>query len=124
MKVNDIQTRKQELIELIDAWVKEKQILEPDEVIEVDLRITKPSKIRVSIEGYHGTKDTNLVSVFDLGLSVRASNRLNNADINTVGELRVMSTDEMLKLKNFGKKSIREIQDKLLGIGVEVKWLP
>ena len=52
-----------------------------------------------------------LRSVEDLELSVRSANCLKNAGINTIGELVQRSEAEMLKTKNFGRKSLSEIKD-------------
>ncbi|MBN1473036.1 MAG: DNA-directed RNA polymerase subunit alpha, partial [Syntrophaceae bacterium] len=50
-------------------------------------------------------------SVEDLELSVRSANCLKNAGINTIGELVRRTEGEMLKTKNFGRKSLSEIKD-------------
>ena len=55
------------------------------------------------------------MSVNEIELSVRAANCLNNANITTVGQLAMKSEQEMLKYRNFGKKSLNEIKDKLTG---------
>jgi len=54
------------------------------------------------------------MSVNEIELSVRAANCLNNANITTVGELAMKTEADMLKYRNFGKKSLNEIKDKLL----------
>ncbi len=53
------------------------------------------------------------MSVNEIELSVRAANCLNNANITTVGQLAMKSEQEMLKYRNFGKKSLNEIKEKL-----------
>ena len=53
------------------------------------------------------------MSVNEIELSVRAANCLNNANILTVGELVQKTDADMLKYRNFGKKSLQEILDKL-----------
>jgi DNA-directed RNA polymerase subunit alpha len=53
------------------------------------------------------------MSVNEIELSVRAANCLNNANITTVGELAQKTEAEMLKYRNFGKKSLNEIKQKL-----------
>ena len=53
------------------------------------------------------------MSVNEIELSVRAANCLNNANIATVGELVSKTEADMLKYRNFGKKSLTEIKDKL-----------
>ncbi len=60
------------------------------------------------------------MSVNEIELSVRAANCLNNANITTVGELAMKSEQEMLKYRNFGKKSLNEIKDKLEALGLSL----
>ena len=60
------------------------------------------------------------ISVNEIELSVRAANCLNNANITTVGELAQKSEAEMLKYRNFGKKSLNEIKQKLLELGLSL----
>ncbi len=57
--------------------------------------------------------------VDELELSVRSANCLQNADIKYIGELVQRSESEMLKTKNFGRKSLNEIKDILSGLGLE-----
>ncbi len=54
----------------------------------------------------------------DLDLSVRSANCLRNASINTVGDLVVRTESEMLDTKNFGRKSLEEIQEVLEKMGL------
>lgn len=58
------------------------------------------------------------MSVNEIELSVRAANCLNNANITTVGHLAMKSEAEMLKYRNFGKKSLNEIKEKLAALGL------
>lgn len=58
------------------------------------------------------------MSVNEIELSVRAANCLNNANITTVGQLAMKTESEMLKYRNFGKKSLNEIKDKLVQYGL------
>src|SRR5208283_1363871 len=62
-------------------------------------------------------------SVEELELSVRSYNCLKNANIQTIGELVVKSEAEMLKTKNFGRKSLNEIKEILsnMGLGLGMK---
>jgi len=57
-------------------------------------------------------------SVEELELSVRSYNCLKNADIKTIGELVQKSESEMLKTKNFGRKSLNEIKEILSDMGL------
>jgi DNA-directed RNA polymerase subunit alpha len=63
-------------------------------------------------------------SVEELELSVRSSNCLKAANIKTIGDLVTKSEGEMLKYRNFGRKSLKEIADILqsmnLGFGMDV----
>lgn len=58
------------------------------------------------------------MSVNEIELSVRAANCLNNANILTVGEMAMKTEAEMLKYRNFGKKSLNEIKAKLEQLGL------
>jgi len=57
-------------------------------------------------------------SISELELSVRSSNCLAEANIRTIGELVGKKETEMLKYKNFGKKSLNEIGDVLSSMGL------
>ncbi|MHB8205343.1 MAG: DNA-directed RNA polymerase subunit alpha [Desulfomonilaceae bacterium] len=67
-------------------------------------------------------------SVAELELSVRSANCLKNADIRYIGELVQKTEQEMLKTKNFGRKSLNEIKEILsdmgLGLGMTVPNFP
>ena len=60
------------------------------------------------------------MSVNEIELSVRAANCLNNANITTVGQLAMKTEAEMLKYRNFGKKSLNEIKEKLAELGLSL----
>ncbi len=60
------------------------------------------------------------ISVNEIELSVRAANCLNNANINTVFELTQKTEAEMLKYRNFGKKSLNEIKAKIQEMGLSL----
>jgi DNA-directed RNA polymerase subunit alpha len=60
------------------------------------------------------------MSVNEIELSVRAANCLNNANITTVGQLAQKTEQEMLKYRNFGKKSLNEIKDKLQSLALSL----
>jgi len=59
-------------------------------------------------------------SVEELELSVRAYNCLKNANIQTIGELIQKSEQEMLRTKNFGRKSLNEIKEILQNMGLSL----
>jgi len=58
--------------------------------------------------------------VEELELSVRSSNCLRNANIRTIGDLTKKTEDEITKTRNFGKKSLQEIRDKLQARGLDL----
>ena len=89
-----------------------------EEVIEFD-----ETPAGVSEENMKLKKLLNM-SVHEIELSVRAANCLNNASITSVGQLAQKTEGEMLKYRNFGKKSLNEIKDKLqqLGLGLGMKF--
>src|SRR5881296_2897613 len=91
-----------------------------EEVIEFD-----ETPAGVSEENLKLKKLLNM-SVNEIELSVRAANCLNNANITSVGQLAQKTEAEMLKYRNFGKKSLNEIKDKLqqLGLGLGMKFDP
>jgi DNA-directed RNA polymerase subunit alpha len=60
------------------------------------------------------------MSVNEIELSVRAANCLNNANITTVGQLALKTEAEMLKYRNFGKKSLNEIKEKLTSLNLSL----
>ena len=62
------------------------------------------------------------MSVNEIELSVRAANCLNNANISTVGELASKTEADMLKYRNFGKKSLTEIKAKLVQMGLSLGY--
>ncbi len=57
--------------------------------------------------------------VDELELSVRSANCLKNADIKYIGELVQKTENEMLKTKNFGRKSLNEIRDMISEMGLD-----
>jgi len=89
-------------------------------VIEFEAGITQMSEEQSKL------KKTLNMSVNEIELSVRAANCLNNANITTVGQLAMKSEQEMLKYRNFGKKSLNEIKEKLsvLGLALGMKFEP
>ena len=75
----------------------------------------------VKAERNENTVDLNenlFKSVDELELSVRASNCLKNADIRTIADLVQKTEHEMLRGKNFGRKSLNEIKEILVSMGL------
>ena len=61
------------------------------------------------------------ITIEDLDLSVRSYNCLKRANISTVLELTEKSEEDMMKVKNLGKKSLKEIKEKLAALGLSFK---
>ncbi|HKL20724.1 MAG TPA: DNA-directed RNA polymerase subunit alpha [Tichowtungia sp.] len=84
-----------------------------------DLIEFEESEKQIDIEKEELRKKLN-ISVNEIELSVRAANCLNNANITTVGELAQKTEAEMLKYRNFGKKSLNEIKQKIIDMGLSL----
>ena len=115
--------------------------LKPDESVSLASKILKeqlqifltfdeslePSE-EVKSMGNSSLNENLFRSVDDLELSVRSANCLKNANIRYIGELVVRSEGEMLKTKNFGRKSLNEIKEILtemgLGLGMKIDGWP
>jgi len=60
-------------------------------------------------------------SIDDLDFSVRAYNCLKRAGVNTLGDLTEKSELEMMKIRNLGKKSLKEVMDKIKDMGLRFR---
>ncbi len=124
---------------LLEVWTDGS--LKPDESVSLASKILKeqlqifltfdeslePSEEMKSM-GNSSLNENLFRSVDDLELSVRSANCLKNANIRYIGELVVRSEAEMLKTKNFGRKSLNEIKEILtemgLGLGMKIDGWP
>lgn len=115
--------------------------LKPDEAVSLGAKILKEQLQifvtfdediePVEVEDQKETPELNqnlFRSVDDLELSVRSANCLKNANIKFIGELVTRSEGEMLKTKNFGRKSLNEIKEILgrmgLNLGMKIEGWP
>lgn len=81
----------------------------------------EPVRLDVAREASELPLNENLFrSVDELELSVRSHNCLQNADIKYIGELVQKTEQELLRTKNFGRKSLNEIKEVLRGMGLEL----
>jgi len=101
-----------------DAVAQAAKILKDHMAILINFEETPESQIEAST-----TEDERLLelmnrSVDELELSVRSYNCLKNAGIKSIGDLVTKSEGEMLKTKNFGRKSLNEIKDILAEMGL------
>ena len=113
---------------------QEKEILE-ETVNEADVETaSETSKEEQETVASQNTQETETAEEFDeevlhmrqllktrltdLDLTVRALNCLKSADVDTLGELCQFSRADLLKFRNFGKKSLTELDAKLASLGL------
>ncbi len=76
----------------------------------------------IMVEKDEGSKEKALeMTIEELDLSVRSFNCLKRANINTVEDLIAKSEDEMMKVRNLGRKSLEEVVGKLTSLGFSLK---
>lgn len=108
--------------------------VKPDEAISAGAKIMnrhlnlfinlteKMEEVEIPSEENEDNKNKVLdMTIEELDLSVRSYNCLKRAGINTVEELIRRSEDEMMKVRNLGKKSLEEVQHKLLELNVKLR---
>ena len=108
--------------------------IEPEEAISLSAKILiehfklflsltdHADKVEIMIDKEEDKKDKILeLTIEELDLSVRSYNCLKRAGINTVQELVQRSEEDMMKVRNLGKKSLEEVQQKLSGLGLGLK---
>jgi len=80
------------------------------------------AEVEILVEKEEEKKDKVLeMSIEELELSVRASNGLKRANINSVGDLIEKTREEMSKIRNLGQKSLEEIEKKLKELDLSFK---
>ena len=84
-----------------------------DEVLQMD-EVLKEGNTEQPSKGQQ-------MMIEDLDLSVRSYNCLKRAGIQTVDELTQKTEDEMMRVRNLGKKSLKEVKDKLIELGLGFK---
>ena len=78
--------------------------------------------VEIMVEKEEDKKEKILeITIEELDLSVRSYNCLKRAGINTVQELIMRDEEEMMKVRNLGKKSLEEVQQKLEGLGLSLR---
>ncbi|HNR63965.1 MAG: DNA-directed RNA polymerase subunit alpha [Thermotogaceae bacterium] len=103
--VEEIEEELEDKVESI-AEEAEEEDNETEEVILPPVEKVEP--VEEKIEG-----DVHSLSIEKLQLSVRSNNCLKRDRINTIGDLLARSPSELLKIRNFGQKSLDEVQEKL-----------
>ena len=87
-----------------------------DEKIALD--ITEPDENEVFDEEILHMRQLLKSKLVDMDLSVRALNCLKSAEVETLGELVVFNKTDLLKFRNFGKKSLTELEELLGNLGL------
>ena len=103
----------------------------PDEGVSIGAKIMEehlklfinlvdgPESIEIMRDKEEDTKDKALeMSIEELELSVRSFNCLKRAGINTVQELTLKTEEDMIKIRNLGRKSLDEVKNKLIEMGL------
>ncbi len=107
-----------------DALAYAAKILKEQLTIFINFDESEETEAKKSVETDKDSRpalNDNLFKTVDsLELSVRAANCLENANIKFIGELVTKSEAEMLKTKNFGRKSLNEIKDILAEMGLSL----
>ncbi|MDQ3068338.1 MAG: DNA-directed RNA polymerase subunit alpha [Acidobacteriota bacterium] len=104
-----------------DAVSLASKLLRDHTSIFINLEDIGESSLEASGEPGGAASNENLdKSVEELELSVRSYNCLKNANIRTIRELVQKTEGEMLKTKNFGRKSLNEIKEILTGMGLSL----
>jgi DNA-directed RNA polymerase subunit alpha len=81
------------------------------------------SDVEIMVQKEDDEKEKVLeMTIEELDLSVRSYNCLKRAGINTVEELTQKNEEEMMKVRNLGKKSLEEVQKKLVALGLNLKY--
>jgi len=92
-------------------------VVEEEPVVET-IEFNDPVNIMDDFE-YEPLLNENLLkNVDEMELSVRSYNCLKNADIRTIADLVQKTEQEMLRTKNFGRKSLNEIKEIVLAMGL------
>ncbi len=92
------------------------------EQLSIFTKLTDQPVQPLNLEPEEVTTGKNMeMTIDELDLSVRAFNCLKRAGINTVGELVQKSQEDMMKVRNLGKKSLEEVGQKLAVLGLSLR---
>lgn len=116
----------------LDLWTDGS--IEPDESLSMGAKILskllnlfinlteKVDEVEITAEEEENNTEKVLeMTIEELDLSVRSYNCLKRAGINTVEELIRKSEEEMMKVRNLGKKSLEEVQNKIAELGLKLR---
>ena len=116
----------------LEIWTDE--TIRPDEAVSLAAKILTEhlylfinltehvQGVEIMVEKEEDKKEKILeMTIEELDLSVRSYNCLKRAGINTVDELVQRNEEEMMKVRNLGRKSLEEVQQKLVGLGLSLR---
>lgn len=116
----------------LEVWTN--GTIKPDEAISLSAKILiehfklfmtltdHANNVEIMVEKEEDKKEKVLeMTIEELDLSVRSYNCLKRAGINTVQELAERTIDDMMKVRNLGKKSLEEVEQKLAALGLGLK---
>ncbi len=116
----------------LEIWTDE--TIRPDEAVSLAAKILTEhlylfinltehvQGVEIMVEKEEDKKEKILeMTIEELDLSVRSFNCLKRAGINTVEELVQRNEEEMMKVRNLGRKSLEEVQQKLVGLGLSLR---
>ncbi len=103
-----------------DAVAYAAKILKEQLSIFINFEETEETQYTTSSSEEEPLNENLFRSVDELELSVRSANCLQNANIQLIGELVQRSEQDMLKTKNFGRKSLKEIKEILANMGLSL----
>ena len=117
---------------ILDVWTD--GTIKPDEAVSLAAKILTEhlalfinltehvQGVEIMVEKEEDKKEKILeMTIEELDLSVRSYNCLKRAGINTVDELVQRNEEEMMKVRNLGRKSLEEVQQKLQGLGLSLR---
>ena len=91
-----------------------------DLIVDLSEAVAEMGNVMKDANGEASNKGMVMI-IEDLDLSVRSYNCLKRAGIQTVEELTQKTEDEMMRVRNLGKKSLKEVKDKLIDLGLSFK---
>lgn len=91
-----------------------------DLLTSVHEEVNEMESVMEDVQGEVVNKSSSMM-IEDLDLSVRSYNCLKRAGIQTVDELIQKTEDEMMRVRNLGKKSLKEVKDKIYDLGLSFK---
>lgn len=102
------------------AWAAKILIDHLQLLTKVDEQVSEMDSVMKEAQGEVQNKRL-VMMIEDLDLSVRSYNCLKRAGIQTVEELTQKTEDEMMRVRNLGKKSLKEVKDKIYELGLSFK---